>query len=140
MINVDAVFRLLQRRTEEGELDIDRTTLAEIVDRIVLDMRSDTVSHIMSNYTNFYRKKEPNLDFSTLTKRALDRAEALWAVPERRLQLVPGKEFMSVLSTHLQSYHKKSITLAGVLNEMRTSEIPLEMSKLVNDIDSFFSR
>ncbi len=47
---------------------------------------------------------------------------------------------MSVLSTHLQSYHKKSITLAGVLNEMRTSEIPLEMSKLVNDIDSFFSR
>ncbi len=140
VINVDAVFRLLQRRTEEGELDIDRTTLAEIVDRIVLDMRSDTASHIMSNYTNFYRKKEPNLDFSTLTKRALDRAEALWAVPERRLQLVPGKEFMSVLSTHLQSYHKKSITLAGVLNEMRTSEIPLEMSKLVNDIDSFFSR
>jgi hypothetical protein len=53
--------------------------------------------------------------------------------------LVGGKDFLSALSNRLHKKIGKSITLAQIIQEMRVSEVPIDLLQVIDSIESFFA-
>ena len=66
---------------------------------------------------------------------ARERMYPLWATLDGRLSLVSGKQALSKLSDWLQDSYGISISTAAIAHEMRMSEIPNEIVKVLSSIE-----
>jgi hypothetical protein len=70
---------------------------------------------------------------------ALDELEASWNDASARLEVIPGKEAVSIFNRYLQGEYDVSVTPASIVEAMRADEIPHEIRKLMEDISKFSS-
>ena len=63
--------------------------------------------------------------------------EAEWGRFQERLTLVPGKEVLAALNSHLQQNYGITVTSSSIIDSFVRSEIPKDMLTLVEQIDQF---
>lgn len=102
-------------------------------------MKSQVVSQYLTSRRRFERINSPTLDESTVSKRAIEDFERVWADPELRLNVIPGKEAISEINKHFQQHYKVTVTATSIVDAMRTGEVPSEMSALVQMLSDFAS-
>ena len=76
---------------------------------------------------------------TVFTQQALDEFEAEWKEPNRRLDLVPGKEALSFLNRNLQKKYQVSITPTGIIDAMKAEDVPPKMKRLLEKLKNFSS-
>jgi len=85
----------------------------------------------------FERTNSPKLSQATVAEAALNELEACWSDVSGRLEVIPGKEAMSMFNQYLQSKYGISVTPASIVDVMRADEIPDEIKELLQDISTF---
>jgi hypothetical protein len=85
----------------------------------------------------FEKAKAPGLDDSTIDERLMIEFDSKWKDPKIRLLLVPGKEVLGDLNTHLQKMYGVTISASLVVECLTQNDIPAEMKSLIEGIDEF---
>lgn len=106
----------------------------------------DGFAHVKKSYVSgqyvaergrFERANSPKLSQATVAEAALNELEACWSDVNGRLEVIPGKEAVSMFNQYLQGEYGISVTPASVVDAMRVDEIPDEIQKLMQDISAF---
>jgi hypothetical protein len=88
-------------------------------------------------WTRFERANSPRLDQATVTEAALNELQSCWNDRTSKLQVIPGKEALSMFNQYLQNEYGVSVTPTAIVDAMRVDEIPDEMRTLLGDIAGF---
>jgi energy-coupling factor transporter ATP-binding protein EcfA2 len=131
--------RLKERQARAGGGAVQALDVAAALDQIYASTKSRIMSQHLPRGVDYLRLKRPELDKSTLTQLVLDEFEGVWSDPQRRVELVPGKEVLAALNTKLQECCGFSLTPVGIISDMRAEEVPGEIQALLKGIDVFRS-
>jgi len=81
-----------------------------------------------------------SLDDSTVTSRLLAAFDDKWDDLDSRLSIVPGKELLSRLNTHLQKTYRVTVTPNLIIAAMTESDVPIEIKTIIASLDEFSKR
>ena len=77
------------------------------------------------------------IDRATSITEANRRFRVKWSQLESRMEIVPGKKFLSVLNRELQNMLNTTVTPSMIVGAMRTEEVPKDMVALIQALESF---
>lgn len=132
---------LLQRITEHNKRTDEVVKCEESIEELLAKLTSTLKSRIESQFLSkraaFEKVSRPGLDQATITEKLLDEFDKLWSELPKRLEIVPGKEMLSLLNQHLQSNYKVTLTASVIISPMRQDEVPDEIRTLMKNLDEF---
>ena len=137
-----AIDRAARRRVEmraqrTGTPAVYAGGCSDVLQEFAHQQKSQVMSQYLASRRRFAKQTTPGEDEAAIDRAALEEFEADWAIPARRLQLIPAKEALSVVNRHLQEKHNVSITTAAIVDAMRVDEIPCEMQHLLDELAEF---
>lgn len=111
---------------------------------ILLDYASAQKTYLMSQFSEhhkrFERLKGSKSHEATLLKAAMDEFEERWTDTQERLRMIGGKDALCYLNGELQKRHKVSVTPSGIVEAMRSEEIPHGIREMVSTIAAFIHK
>lgn len=125
----------INKRTSKNkkfEEDIDQLLL-----QISEQFKIRTQAQLQSHQFKYQKSLNPRFDESTIIEKILIEFNILWEDIDKRLSIVPGKDFLAALNSYLQENYKLSITQANIINAIDKKSIPQEMTDLIEKIDLF---
>ncbi len=142
LLETDVIQRAIENRVAEraarsGATDIFTGNAENILRELSDKMRSRVNAQFMSKREKYLRSANPNLDPATINEQMLNDFDVLWSSMKTRLEIVPGKELLSSLNEYLQDNHSISLTHLHIINVMKKDEIPADMIKLLDKLESF---
>jgi hypothetical protein len=108
-----------------------------LLDDFAVEKKSYVTAQYVAGRARFERANAPRLDQATVTEAALNELEACWNDRSRRLEVIPGKDAVSMFNRYLQSEYGISVTPTSIVDAMRVDEIPDEIRQLLEDISKF---
>jgi energy-coupling factor transporter ATP-binding protein EcfA2 len=135
---IDRAIRrvILEKESRTGEDSVIPDTLKLIGD-ITDDFKDDVCSQITAKRVAFL--KQSHRDPADITKETLKSFSKQWAVMDRRLLIVPGKEVLRCLRDRVQAISGVTLTLARIIDAMKKEEIPMDLVDLIKEIDNYRS-
>lgn len=79
-------------------------------------------------------------DASTITAKAINIFETKWKKLESRVEVVPGKETLAAVRKAIDSHYSVSVTDHRIVTSFEPSEIPDDLSDLLDGLDKFRRR
>jgi hypothetical protein len=110
---------------------------AALLDNFANERKSYVTSQYVTERIRYERANSPRLDQATVTEAALNELESCWNDRASKLQVIPGKEALSMFNQYLQNEYGVSVTPTTIVDAMRVDEIPNEMRTLMEDIAGF---
>jgi len=130
-------YRLKERRRRTGENTEFNEDVASLLENITSPLRHKIEAKYLGRRRMFEKSINPSLDDSTIDEQLMTEFEERWTDPEERYLLVPGKDILSALNSHLQAKFNITISAALIISCFRKEEIPKEMIDLIEEIDGF---
>lgn len=109
----------------------------ELLFKICEQFKTRTQAQLQSHQFKYQKSINPKFDGSTIIEKILIEFNDLWDDADKKLSIVPGKDFLAALNFYLQENYKLSITQANIINAIDKNSIPNEMCDLIGKIDSF---
>jgi hypothetical protein len=75
---------------------------------------------------------------STISGEFMKTFEKEWINVDTKLSQIPGKVFISTLSTYSQEHYNKAITINQIIDAMKKAEIPNSMRLKLQALNQFF--
>lgn len=119
-------------KTLEFDSDIN-----EFLTDLTAEFKLGTQAQLQSHQFKFKRSLNPKLDESTIIESILGDFETMWATLETRLEVIPGKDFLSAINRKLQLDYKISLSQANIINALDKTLISDELKELIERIDKF---
>lgn len=137
-----AIDRALTRRIAEynkrTDNNIEYNKKAEdILGSLTEVMKSKISGQFLSKRIDFEKAKNPGLDLATINQRLLEKFEEIWNNLSSRLELISGKEILSLLNKYLQEQYKITLSATAIISAMHQEEVPDEIRKLIEELDNF---
>lgn len=134
--------RALQRRIAEHNKRANTAIecsekIEDILTSLTGMLKSKVSGQFLSSRSSYEKIKNSSLDQATINQRLLDEFEEIWSNLHRRLEIVPGKEILSQLNAQLQERYKVTLSVTTIIGMMRPEEVPKEIIKLIDELDSF---
>jgi hypothetical protein len=134
----EPLVRIMRKRAEAVNRSLSESDAVTLLEGIIGSMHEDVRAQVLGHFLSYKKKRDPKLHESTIVAQGMAAFDKLWAYPDKRFELVPGKEFISVLSAKVQDLCGASLTIAQIVSEMRVDEISAEMVALIEDVEGFF--
>ena len=109
----------------------------ELLNTFALNKRSYIVSQYLAKRREFSRRSANSEHETVVSERALEEFDSKWKQDKRRLEMLPGKEALSVLNQEFQSKYGVSVTSASIIKAMRQEEISAEARNLIEKLSDF---
>ena len=77
------------------------------------------------------------IDRATSIAEANRRFRRKWSGVDSRMEIVPGKQFLSAINRQVQDNVKKTLTPSAILSAMRQDEVPTDMISLIDYLETF---
>lgn len=137
-----AIDRALTRRIAEynkrTDNNIEYNKKAEdILGYLTEVMKSKISGQFLSKRIDFEKAKNPGLDLATINQRLLEKFDEIWNNLSSRLELISGKEILSLLNKYLQEQYKITLSATAIISAMHQEEVPDEIRKLIEELDNF---
>jgi energy-coupling factor transporter ATP-binding protein EcfA2 len=134
---------------------LDRAFKKSIIEkerRLGISINPDeTITDILVNLTNakeeeiqgqYIAKHIEYLKFSgkdsgTLSVEAIKRFKEKWQKLETRLEIVPGKQILSLLRSHIDNKWSVNLTDYKIIDEFRKEDIPTDLITLLHQLDEY---
>ncbi|HEY2458543.1 MAG TPA: ATP-binding protein [Candidatus Acidoferrum sp.] len=110
---------------------------ATLLESFADERRNYVTSRYQTSRAQFERTNSPKLDLATVNEAALNEFESCWNDRTSKLQVISGKDALSMFNRYLQEEYGVSVTAASIIEAMRGDEIPDEMRRLLQDIAEF---
>ena len=125
VLHPDVLLRFLQAKKRKGR--ISQEILLDKIDEIENELKEKVQDALASEI----QKQDKSLDFSTVRKIVASRMEDLWKSP---LNIVPGKEFIKMLSAWANSEYGVNVQALSIIPFFKPEEIPAEMKDVITTI------
>lgn len=125
---------IIKRANKEIIFEEDVTKL---IDELSSDFKQKVFGQLLAKQTEFLKTINPKLDQSTIATQILKEFEEKWDNISTRINLLPGKDFLSSLNDYLQSNYKLNISKVSIIEAMKKDEVPAGVVKMIKTIDSF---
>lgn len=132
-----AAQRLADRANRAGGTSSYSVRALTLLEAFAAERKSYVMSQYLATRRRFERGKAPSREEAVANQLALEEFEQEWATGNRKFELVPGKEGLAYINTALQEEYGISITPTGIVDAMRSEEVPLGMRSLLNDLAAF---
>jgi predicted ATP-dependent endonuclease of OLD family len=123
-----------KRTNSEITFNVDMTA---ILDEITEKLKNKVRGQFMSHGYKYLKSKNPAWDTATINQKLLEDFDTIWANPNGRLSIVPGKEVLSQINNYLQENYKVTLTPNMIISSMTISEIPEEIVSLIESLEDF---
>lgn len=137
-----ALERAIKRRIAEqnrrtgGKVLFDKN-LTDLLSTLTAPLRHKIEAKYLARRRSFQKARKPSLDESTIDEQLMNEFEQLWHDPECRCDLVPGKDVLAALNTHLQETYKVTLSPAIIIDSFHKEEVPFDMAELIEEIEWF---
>jgi hypothetical protein len=111
--------------------------VGQLLAKITDDLKNSILAQYLKRQHPFAKARQMSLDDTTITSRFLAEFEERWRSLQSRLDMVPGKDVLSKLNTHLQEKWKVTITPNAIIGAMKEREVPDEMTEIIHALDRF---
>jgi len=142
LLSPQAIHRAIDARRLEHEKRTGKTIAfnEKIID--LLRGVTDPLEHrVQARYLGrrlqFQKSQTPHLDESTIAEQLMREYDSEWNDLTKRLMLVPGKETLAAINTHLQATYGITVSASHIIECFRNDEIPTEMIEILEQIDRF---
>jgi hypothetical protein len=85
----------------------------------------------------YEKSKYPGHDLATISSTLIAEFDCLWLDLSERMTLIPGKRVLAALNRHLQENYKLTLSANAIARSITSDHIPLEIKKLVEDLEQF---
>ena len=137
-----AIKKAIKQRIKEVNKRTDKTlefdsNINEILTDLTNEFKLGTQAQLQSHQFKFKKSLNPKLDESTIIESILSDFETMWETLDSRLEIIPGKDFLSAINRKLQQDYKISLSQANIINALDKTLVPVELKKLIERIDKF---
>jgi AAA15 family ATPase/GTPase len=137
-----AIKKATEDRINETNLRTGKSILfdgnvEDILKEISNTYKHKTLAQLQSHRYKYEKSISPKIDESIITEKILEEFDLIWESLEKRLKILPGKEFISSLNIRLQENYKVTITVNNIINALTKNNVPDELKALVELIDNF---
>jgi len=129
--------RIAERNARSGESGSPPCDMAALLGSVTEPMRHRVAAQYINRRRRFEKARQPSLDDASIDEQVMREFDELWADPQRRLMLAPGKEVLAALNAKLQGEFKITVSPALIIECCLVSEVPQEMIDLVNGLANF---
>lgn len=130
-------YRLRERSRREG-VTVDYTPRFQLYrDSYYEAMKNGLMAQYLKYRRNFERDKNQGKDISVTDTIYINEFDSMWRIVDRRVELIPGKEFISHINQRLQDDLGISISATLIIDHMDKSLIPMELVELIRQLDFF---
>lgn len=139
LLSVEAIQKTVNSRLKKRcettneeiqELSIDETK--KILTDISEDFKTDVSSQLAAHKYRYV--VSDGLELATVIKEQQKQFDKDWSNLEFRLKVIPGKEFMTTLNSHLQMDYKISITYSQISSNMSLDDLDNDIIELFKNI------
>jgi hypothetical protein len=132
-----AAQKVADRSKRSGVAAVYNPEANAILDVFCESKKSYVTSKILTERRHFERTHSPGLHESQVNEMGLDALSKLWSDHDARLNIIPGKDALSVINQHTQELYGVSVTATAIIDAMHVKEIPDEMVSLVDLLKKF---
>lgn len=136
-----ALDRAIERRmTDRARRSGEALEYSGDAASLLKDFAASKKAYVTSQYLDRlrqYRPREKGKGGQAATQALLEDFERIWSDAERQAEVIPGKEALAHLNQQFQEHFKVSITPTGIVDAMRSNEIPKEMIELLAKLKNF---
>jgi hypothetical protein len=120
-----------------------KVVFAPFAEAFLDDYAQRKKSYVQAQYLafrrSFERQQSSNIHEATFTEAIINEFELMWKAKPTRLTIIPGKEALGAVNTHLQDVFDVNITPTSIVDAMTVDEVPKEMKLLLADLGAFSS-
>jgi len=125
----------LKKRNDHSTIDHSDFTINEVNDllaKISDNFKTDVSSQLAAHRYRFIFRE--GIDLATVIKEEQKQFDKDWSNLNYRMIVIPGKEFLSTLNSHLQSTFKISISYSQIINNMNKCDLDNDLIELFENI------
>ena len=126
---------LRDRARRNGESATVGKPIAELLQEITAAMKAEVQSQYIAKRVDFLR--HTGKDSSTISREAIEIFDRHWNDDRLRLHIVPGKRVLRELFSRIQNEYKVTLTPARIIEQLRESDVPLDLRQTLRRLDSF---
>lgn len=134
----EAISRAIKRKlTDRGKTatDLEPADIEALLMQLSESLKNKVQSQLVIATQQFEKRKHPEHHASTVSEKAMNEFDTQWTVFENRMNLVPGKDVLSLLNHHFQNSHHCALTTGAIVDAFATSAVCLEIASLLKKID-----
>ncbi|MFU8862756.1 MAG: ATP-dependent nuclease [Rhodobacterales bacterium] len=124
--------RYICKRAKDRGFEVNELTAEQLLIEISEVFRVVVLSQRQAYATSYSDKREKSIASASINMRTNSRFDEKWSTLEGRLEIVPGKQFLTELSASLEKSYGASVTTSSLINEMRKEEIPEEIVEVLS--------
>jgi hypothetical protein len=130
----------IHARLTARDVELTAEEIQKQIVRISGQFHDDTRTQQLAHYIRHHSAIDRQVDLSTHIAKASQRFDEGWADIHTRLAILPGKDFLSVLSATFQKDFGAAITANQILDEMTVEEVPADLVVRLNQMAEFLRR
>lgn len=139
-LNVGPLVRTVVSRVAERGGRLSERDATELVIECSEQFRDGCMSQQAALYLSYHRQRRREVDEATHIAEAMSRFNQRWQQLDTRLQMIPGKDFISTLSTRMQRDFGSSLTIHQIIEEMNANDVDHELRDKLQSLSDFFAR
>ncbi|MGF9691573.1 AAA family ATPase [Rhizobium sp. 0TCS1.26] len=128
---------LNRRRVGRHKAALEEEDFLRLIDQITTKFKSKVYGQRTAKKADYYKNIRSSHDHATVIEGVHAELEATWCDLQKRLHIVPGKEFLSELNSELQQQGIGQLTLRMISESFDTKSIDPEFYDLLMELDSF---
>lgn len=138
-LNLQAVQRTLHIRLDTRGTAMSDAEMLSMVSECTEGFLEESRAQLSAMYLSHFRTHRKDIDDSQHIRDSMRRFDERWSDLSTRLTIIPGKAFISTLSTMLQSRYGVAITIHQIVEEMESTELDTELVAKLESLSKFFA-
>jgi hypothetical protein len=126
--------RLADRECSATEMSVE--SIRELIDEVSTEMKSGVLGQSISNRMRYFGNRTSK-DPATVAGEAIAKLDNDLATLERRMTVVPGKQFLATLNGRLQQNLGISITAPQIIRNLSPDMIANDLRETLFDLNKF---
>jgi hypothetical protein len=124
------------RLRDRENLQVSVQEVENLINEVSTEMKSDVLAQSIANRMRYFGNRTSR-DPATIAGEAITKLDSHWTPLEQRLKVVPGKQLLASINTHLQQNFGVSITTLQIIRHLSPDMIANDLREILSDINQF---
>jgi AAA15 family ATPase/GTPase len=124
------------RLVDRGTSNVPIEQLQQLIRELSDELKSDVLAQSISNRMRYFANRTSR-DPATVAGEAIAILDNDWATLERRMTVVPGKQFLTLLNGRLQQNLGICITAPQIIRHLSREMIANDLRDILSDVNEF---
>lgn len=131
LLKVNPINRYINENKQK-DIPISKDLIIQQLNKVTEKVKNNTIEQVATTIA----KENKSYEGGTVTKRAREFVEKNWDQLEKRLDIIPGKETLKLLSDWCLVKYGTNISPTKLVSYFKLSEIPKEIKQILNCIEN----